>query len=448
MLHAELREIVYRANIALAQNGLVMGTFGNVSAIDRSAGVLVIKPSGVPYAELTAAHMVVVSLDTGEPLDDRFRPSSDTPTHLELYRAFGCGAVAHTRSEYATAFAQARLPIRCMGTTHADYFREDVPVTRPLTAEEVARDYEMNIGRVIVETFAAGGLVPSETPAVLVANRGPFTWGPDASKAVECARALEYVARLEWRVKAIAADAPRPDAQLIEKHYRRKHGPDASYGQMTGAVLWDLDGTLVDSGDYHWQSWRETLAAEDFDLTYDQFLASFGQKNDRILRGWLGEDAAVERIERLGDAKEAEYRRLACEGGLSALPGAAEWVARLQHFGWRQAVATSAPRLNVEVMLGACGLERFFDTIVSAEDVTVGKPDPQVFQVAAGRLHTPAERCIVVEDAAVGIEAARRAGMRCIGVSGAATLDADIVVTSLADLPPDAFVRLLSARRR
>ncbi len=218
------------------------------------------------------------------------------------------------------------------------------------------------------------------------------------------------------------------------------------HAELTGAVLWDLDGTLVDSGEYHWQSWRDTLAGEDFDLTYDQFLASFGQKNDRILRGWLGDDASVERIERLGDAKEAEYRRLAREGGLAALPGAAEWVARLKHDGWRQAVATSAPRLNVEVMLGAAGLDRLFDVIVSAEDVTVGKPDPQVFQAAAGRLHTPPDRCIVVEDAAVGIEAARRAGMRCIGVSSAANT-ADIVVRSLEDLPADAFVSLLSARR-
>jgi HAD superfamily hydrolase (TIGR01509 family) len=216
---------------------------------------------------------------------------------------------------------------------------------------------------------------------------------------------------------------------------------------MTGAVLWDLDGTLVDSGEYHWQAWRDTLAAENVPLTYEQFLASFGQKNDRILRGWLGDDATAERIERLGDAKEAEYRRLARERGLAPLPGAAEWLARLQHGGWRQAIASSAPRPNVEVMLGACGLDRFFDAIVSAEDVTVGKPDPQVFQAAAGRLHAPPDRCIVVEDAAVGIEAARRARMRCIGVSGTAALDADVVVRSLTDLPPDAFVRLLSTRR-
>jgi beta-phosphoglucomutase len=212
---------------------------------------------------------------------------------------------------------------------------------------------------------------------------------------------------------------------------------------MTGAVLWDLDGTLVDSGDYHWQSWRDTLAAENISLTYEQFLASFGQKNDRILRGWLGADAPADRIERIGDAKEAEYRRLAREGGLAPLPGAADWVARLKGEGWRQAIASSAPRLNVEVMLGACGLAPFFDAIVSAEDVTAGKPDPQVFQTAAARLQASADRCIVVEDAAVGIEAARRAGMRSIGVSQGAALDADVAVRSLTDLPLDAFARLL-----
>lgn len=213
---------------------------------------------------------------------------------------------------------------------------------------------------------------------------------------------------------------------------------------MTGAVLWDLDGTLVDSSGYHWQSWRDTLAAEGVSLTYEQFLASFGQKNDRILRGWLGEAAPTERIQRIGDAKEAEYRRLAREGGLSALPGAAAWVTRLHRDGWRQAIASSAPRLNVEVMLGALALDGFFDAIVSAEDVTAGKPDPQVFQAAARRLHAEPHQSIVVEDAAVGVEAARRAGMRSIGVSRTETLEADIAVRSLEDLPPDAFARLLS----
>src|SRR4051794_39646879 len=154
MLASDLRETVHRANRQLAGTGLVIGTFGNVSAIDRKAGVFAIKPSGVAYDELTPEHMVPVSLETGEVLDGRLRPSSDTPTHLELYRAFrSIGGVVHTHSEYATVFAQARQPIRCMGTTHADYFRGDVPVTRPMRQEEVEREYERNTGLVIVEAF-------------------------------------------------------------------------------------------------------------------------------------------------------------------------------------------------------------------------------------------------------------------------------------------------------
>jgi beta-phosphoglucomutase len=214
---------------------------------------------------------------------------------------------------------------------------------------------------------------------------------------------------------------------------------------MHRAVLWDLDGTLVDSEEYHWRAWRDVMAAEGVELTYEQFLASFGQRNDRILRGWLGDDAAPERIRQIGDAKEAEYRRLAETEGVAPLAGAAEWAHRLHADGWRQAIASSAPRLNVEVMLRALSLAPYFDAIVAAEDVTRGKPDPQVFQRAAARLAVPAGRCIVVEDVAAGIEAARRAGMRSIGVSRQATLDADIFVRSLVDLPDDAFVRLLSA---
>jgi beta-phosphoglucomutase len=223
-----------------------------------------------------------------------------------------------------------------------------------------------------------------------------------------------------------------------------RNGAGRSAARQNGAVLWDLDGTLVDSAEYHWRSWRDTMAAEGLPLTYRQFLEGFGQKNDRILRAWLGEDIDSKRIHRLGDAKEREYRRLAREGELRPLPGAGEWVMRLREQGWRQAIASSAPRANVEVMLGALGLEEAFDAIVSAEDVTDGKPDPQVFLAAAKKLSMPAERCIVVEDAAAGVEAARRAGMRSIGVSRAETLDADLFVASLTDLPPDAFSALLS----
>lgn len=213
---------------------------------------------------------------------------------------------------------------------------------------------------------------------------------------------------------------------------------------MTGAVLWDLDGTLVDSEEYHWQSWRDTMQAEGVDITPEQFAASFGQKNDRILQAWLGDDLVPDRVRRLGDAKEAEFRRIAVKGGVVPLPGGAEWVARLHADGWRQAIATSAPRQNAEVMLRALGLERFFDAVAAAEDVTAGKPDPQIFLAAAARLQMPAFRCIVVEDVAAGLQAARRAGMRCIGVSRTAALEADLVVRSLTELPPDAFTRLLS----
>jgi L-ribulose-5-phosphate 4-epimerase len=229
---SELREVAYAANRKLAETGLVLGTFGNVSAVDRAAGIFVIKPSGVPYETLTPAHMVPVSLKSGEVIDSDLRPSSDTPTHLELYRAFpSIGGVAHTHSEYATVFAQARQCIRCMGTTHADYFRGDVPVTRPMSEEEVERDYEKNTGLVIVEAFSGMDLSPAEIPAVLVANHGPFAWGPDAFKAVEHAEVLEYLARVEWRVRAINPGAPRPAPFLVDRHYRRKHGADAYYGQ-------------------------------------------------------------------------------------------------------------------------------------------------------------------------------------------------------------------------
>src|SRR5687767_8555570 len=174
MIAEALREMVCRANMALADTGLILGTFGNVSGVDRAAGIMAIKPSGVAYDCLNAACVVPISLATGEVLDGcSFRPSSDTPTHLELYRAFPtCGGIVHTHSESATALAQARLPVRCMGTTHADYFRGDIPVTRPMREEEVTHAYEANTGLVIVETFRTREIAPEEVPAVLVANHG------------------------------------------------------------------------------------------------------------------------------------------------------------------------------------------------------------------------------------------------------------------------------------
>ena len=226
-----LRERACRANLELASTGLVMGTFGNLSIADREAGVFAIKPSGVPYGELKADKIVLVSLETGQPVDSKFKPSSDTPTHFELYRAFTCGAIVHTHSEFATMFAQAQTAIRCMGTTHADYFHGDVPVTRAMTKKEVEAGYEANTGKIIVETFKKGELSSEAIPAVLVANHAPFTWGPDAAKAIETAEILELLARMEWRARVMAPDAPRPDQFLIDKHFLRKHGKTAYYGQ-------------------------------------------------------------------------------------------------------------------------------------------------------------------------------------------------------------------------
>jgi beta-phosphoglucomutase len=212
----------------------------------------------------------------------------------------------------------------------------------------------------------------------------------------------------------------------------------------TRAVLWDMDGTLVDSEEYHWLSWHETMAAEGIPITRDQFMVTFGQRNDSILPGWLGASGTPDRIQRVGNAKEALYRRLVRDSGLAPLLGAADWVRRLGQENWRQAVASSAPRANLDVVLDVIGLAGCFQAVVSAEDVTAGKPDPQVFLTAAARLRTPPAQCIVVEDAAAGIEAARRAGMRSIGVSRKGPLASDIAVSSLAELAPDVFEKLLA----
>ncbi|MGW8267869.1 MAG: L-ribulose-5-phosphate 4-epimerase AraD [Longimicrobiales bacterium] len=226
-----LREEVFRANLALVEAGLVTDTFGNVSGVDREEGLFFIKPSGVSYDDLSPAAMVPVSLETGEALDGGLRPSSDTPTHLELYRAFPCGGIAHTHSEGATTLAQARLPVRCLGTTHADYFRGDVPVTREMTVEEVEGAYETNTGLVIVEAFRDAEIDPSEVPAALVANHGPFTWGRNAREAVKHSVILEYVARMDVALRSLHAAEARPAPHLVDKHFLRKHGKDAYYGQ-------------------------------------------------------------------------------------------------------------------------------------------------------------------------------------------------------------------------
>lgn len=209
-------------------------------------------------------------------------------------------------------------------------------------------------------------------------------------------------------------------------------------------MLWDLDGTLIDSEEYHWQSWLEVMAAEGVPLTRDRFQASFGQRNDRILADWLGPDAARERIERVADAKESAYRRLMRAGGLAWLPGVPAWLERLQRAGWKQAIASSAPRANVDAVLDVLGGPHPFAAIVSAEDVREGKPAPDVFFAAAAKLGVPPGRSVVVEDAPAGIEAARRAGMKSIGIRAAADAGPDVSAASLADLPVDAFDAVLA----
>lgn len=213
------------------------------------------------------------------------------------------------------------------------------------------------------------------------------------------------------------------------------------------AVLWDMDGTLLDSGEYHWLAWREAMANEGYALTHAEFTATFGQRNDTILRGFFGADLPDSEISRIGDAKEARYRAMVREQGIDLLPGVRVWLEALRAAGWRQAIASAAPRLNVEAILEALNIAPFFDAIVSADDVQRGKPDPQVFLLAAERAGAFPARCVVVEDAPAGLEGARRAGMRCIGVrSSHPQLTADLVVDSLADLPPDTFERLIAGK--
>jgi beta-phosphoglucomutase len=209
------------------------------------------------------------------------------------------------------------------------------------------------------------------------------------------------------------------------------------------AVLWDMDGTLIDSEEFHWISWRDTLANEGVAITHEQFLSSFGQRNDSILPRWLGTAATPERIDRIANAKEELYRQLLRRNGISPLPGVAHWVHRLHKEGWLQAIASAAPRANIDAILEALSVTHLFQAIVSAEDVHRGKPDPEVYLTAAARIGIAPERCIVVEDAVAGVEGARRAGMKSIGLSrDGKHLPADIVVQSLDLLERDAFERL------
>lgn len=226
----ELKEAVWKANLQLPKLGLVTFTWGNVSGIDRERGLVVIKPSGVKYDAMAPDDMVVVSLETGQRVEGRWKPSSDTPTHLVLYRAFpDCGGIVHTHSHWATSFAQAGLGIQPLGTTQGDYFYGEIPCTREMTPAEIAGAYEEETGNVIVETFANKN--PAQIPAVLVHSHGPFTWGCDAAEAVHNAAVLEEVAFMNFHSLQLNPDQTRMQQELLDKHYLRKHGKNAYYGQ-------------------------------------------------------------------------------------------------------------------------------------------------------------------------------------------------------------------------
>ncbi|MBR5444997.1 MAG: L-ribulose-5-phosphate 4-epimerase [Clostridia bacterium] len=231
MLEA-LKKQVWEANLRLPKYGLVTFTWGNVSAVDRAAGVMVIKPSGVEYDVLQPEDMVVLDLATGEKVEGNYNPSSDTPTHLELYRAFPeVGGIVHTHSSQATSFAQAGVGILPLGTTHGDYFYGEIPCTRAMSPEEIAGAYEKETGSVIIETFRERDIDPMQIPAVLVKSHGPFAWGKDAMEAVHNAVVLEEVAAMNFRTMMLMPGIGAMQQELLDKHYLRKHGKNAYYGQ-------------------------------------------------------------------------------------------------------------------------------------------------------------------------------------------------------------------------
>lgn len=226
----QLKNEVFKANLLLPKYGLITFTWGNVSGIDREKGLVVIKPSGVEYDEMTAGDMVVVKLETGEKVEGSLKPSSDTATHLELYKAFpGIGGIVHTHSRWATIYAQGCREIPPLGTTHGDYFYGPIPCTRKMTKEEIGSEYEKETGKVIIEAFK--GINPVDVPAVLVAGHGPFTWGSDAGNAVHNAVVLEEVAFMAWHNQMANPEIPYMQQELLDKHYLRKHGDNAYYGQ-------------------------------------------------------------------------------------------------------------------------------------------------------------------------------------------------------------------------
>ena len=225
----QLKEQVLKANLALPKHDLVTFTWGNVSGVDREAGLMVIKPSGVEYDGMTAEDMVVVSLATGEKVEGKWKPSSDTPTHVALYNAFpAIGGIVHTHSRWATSFAQAGYGIVAMGTTQGDYFYGDIPCTRFMTPQEIAREYEKETGNVIIETFREQNLDAVQMPGVLVRSHGPFAWGKDAQDAVHNAVVMEEVAFMNYHACRLNPGAGRMQQELLDKHYLRKHGKNAA----------------------------------------------------------------------------------------------------------------------------------------------------------------------------------------------------------------------------
>lgn len=228
----DLKQQVLKANLALPRYGLVTFTWGNVSAVDRESGLVVIKPSGVEYDDMTVDDMVVVDLKTGAVVEGKKKPSSDTQTHLALYRAFPTiGGIVHTHSRHATIWSQAGQDLPSWGTTHADYFYGDIPCTRLMTEAEIAQDYELETGHVIIETFQQRDIEPAEVPAVLVHSHGPFAWGPDAETAVHNAVVLEEIAYMGIFSRQLTPQLPNMQQELLDKHYLRKHGKNAYYGQ-------------------------------------------------------------------------------------------------------------------------------------------------------------------------------------------------------------------------
>lgn len=228
----DLKQQVLQANLALPRYGLVTFTWGNVSAVDRESGLVVIKPSGVEYDDMTVDDMVVVDLQTGAVVEGKKKPSSDTQTHLALYRAFPTiGGIVHTHSRHATIWSQAGQDLPSWGTTHADYFYGDIPCTRLMTEAEIAQDYELETGHVIIETFQQRDIEPAAVPAVLVHSHGPFAWGPDAETAVHNAVVLEEIAYMGIFSRQLTPQLPNMQQELLDKHYLRKHGKKAYYGQ-------------------------------------------------------------------------------------------------------------------------------------------------------------------------------------------------------------------------